>query len=157
MAVIMEIVSGIRNIRGEMRIPPAKKVNVVVDAPEETLVQPVKDNLGYVRSLAKVEDVTFALGADKPQGSATAVCGAIQVHVLLAGLLDFEEEKKRLRKEIKKVEKDVEMGRRKLQNENFLQKAPAEIVGEVKEKVEALSQRLERLKKNLEFFEGING
>ena len=157
MNVIMEIVSGIRNIRGEMRIPPAKKVNIILDASDEEQLQPVKNNLGYVRSLAKVEDITFTSGADKPEGSATAVCGAIQVHVLLAGLLDFEEEKKRLRKEIKKVEKDMEMGRRKLQNENFLQKAPAEIVNEVKQKVENLGFRLERLKKNLEFFEGMNG
>ena len=77
--------------------------------------------------------------------------------MLLAGLLDFEEEKRRLRKEIKKVEKDIDLGRRKLENKTFLQKAPPEIVRDVKDKVENLSLKLERLQKNLEFFEGMNG
>ncbi|RLB20784.1 MAG: valine--tRNA ligase, partial [Deltaproteobacteria bacterium] len=116
----------------------------------------IRNNMAYVRSLAKVEELSFTSGAEKPEGSATAVCGALQVHVLLAGLLDFEEEKKRLRKEIQKVEKDMEVGRGKLENEKFLQKAPADIVKEVKDKVENLSLRLERLKKNLEFFEGLD-
>jgi len=155
--VVMEVVSGIRNIRGEMRIPPAKRVNIVVDVADEEAGQTIKDNMSYVRSLAKVDEISFTSGAEKPQGSATAVCGGLQVHVLLAGLLDFEEEKNRLQKEIKKVEKDMEMGMRKLKNENFLQKAPPEIVREVRQKVESLSQRLERLKKNLDFFEGVNG
>ena len=156
MDIVMEVVSGIRNIRGEMRIPPAKKVNIVVDVGNEKQAETIRNNMAYVRSLAKVEELSFTSGAEKPEGSATAVCGALQVHVLLAGLLDFEEEKKRLRKEIKKVEKDMEVGRGKLENEKFLQKAPADIVKEVKDKVENLSLRLERLKKNLEFFEGLD-
>jgi len=156
MNILMNIISGIRNIRGEMRIAPAKKVNVVLDVPDENEMRVIKQNMGYITTLGKVQDVTITAGVKKPQGSATAVCGNVQVHVLLAGLLDFEEERKRLRKEIKKVEKDIELGRRKLGNENFLQKAPADIVKEVKEKVESLSLRLEKLQKNLEFFEGMD-
>ncbi|MBW1730375.1 MAG: valine--tRNA ligase [Deltaproteobacteria bacterium] len=157
MELIMDLISGIRNVRGEMRIPPSKKVNVIIDVPGDEEAKIVKTNLAYLRSLAKVDEVTIGSGLAKPEASATAVCGAIQAHVLLAGLLDFEEEKRRLRKEIKKVEKDIQIGKRKLENEDFLQKAPPEIVREVTEKVETLTLKLESLHKNLAFFEGING
>jgi len=157
MSMVMDIISGIRNIRGEMRIPPAKKVNIAIDVSDEKEIEIIKENMGQIRNLAKVEEIAVSKSAEKPVGSATAVCGTIQVHVLLAGLLDFEEEKRRLRKEIKKVEKDIDLGRRKLENKTFLQKAPPEIVRDVKDKVENLSLKLERLQKNLEFFEGMNG
>ena len=97
-----------------------------------------------------------APSVQKPEASATAVFEQKQVHVLLKGLLDFEEEKKRLRKEIGKIEKDLEGSRRKLNNEQFLGKAPAEIVEEVKGKVQAMTLKIEKLNQNLAFFEAIH-
>jgi len=73
----------------------------------------------------------------------------------LKGLLDFAEERKRLRKEITKLEKDIGISNKKLSNKGFLEKAPAGIVVEVKEKVNALSLKLEKLNQNLRFFEAI--
>ena len=90
------------------------------------------------------------------QGSATAVFGHHQIHVLLKGLLDFEGERKRLSKEIKKIEKEIEMSERKLSNNQFLEKAPDEIVAGVKEKVEAMRIQLVKLNQNLTFFESIH-
>jgi valyl-tRNA synthetase len=69
--------------------------------------------------------------------------------------LDFEEEKKRLRKEIAKVEKDLEMVSRKLSNPQFIEKAAAEIIEEVQEKKQALELRLEKLTHNLKVFEAM--
>ena len=113
-------------------------------------------DLEHIRTLAKVIDVSIASGVPKPEASATAVFGRISIHVLLKGLLDFEEEKKRLRKGIEKIEKDIEVSNRKLSNKEFLEKAPAEIVAEVKEKVETFSLKLEKLNQNLSFFETIS-
>jgi valyl-tRNA synthetase len=91
----------------------------------------------------------------KPKGSATAVFGQNQVHVILKGLLDFEEEKKRLRKELTKAEKDLQMLDRKLSNSQFREKAAAEIIEEVQEKKETLTLRMEKLSHNLKFFESM--
>ncbi len=153
MELVKGVIGGIRNIRGEMRIPPAKRVSAVIDVQDQWEADVLEGSAHYIRALAKADSIEIRPGAEKPEGSATAVFGRNQVHVLLKGLLDFEEEKRRIKKEIKKVEKDIELGKRKLSNEKFLQKAPPEVVQEVKEKVETLSAKLEKLHQNLEFFE----
>jgi len=155
MGILMEVISGIRNIRGEMNIAPSKKVNVLMDVPDAGEAGVLRNNLDHIKTLAKVENASIEVGAPKPEASATAVIGHTSVHVLLKGLLDFEEERKRLRKEIKKIEKEIGTSSKKLSNDAFLQKAPSEIVAKVKDKVEDLSLTLTKLKQNLEFFETV--
>ncbi|MDY6879593.1 MAG: valine--tRNA ligase [Thermodesulfobacteriota bacterium] len=156
MELLIGIITGIRNIRGEMNIGPGKKVDVLVDVSSEKEAAVLLDNMDHIKTLAKAGEVTLASGAEKPKASATAVFGQNQIHVLLKGLLDFEEEKKRLSKKIKKIEKEVGISRNKLANKGFLKKAPPEVVEEVRGKAEALSLKLEKLEKNLQFFEVIN-
>ena len=156
MALLMGVVSGIRNIRGEMDIPPSKKVNVVIDAAGKEEAAVLNENRGHIQALAKADEVVIEVGAPKPEASATAVFGNTQVHVRLKGLLDFGEERKRLRKGIQKLEKDLNAANGKLANKGFLEKAPETIVAEVREKAEALSGKLEKLRHNLEMFEEID-
>ncbi|MBW1682201.1 MAG: valine--tRNA ligase [Deltaproteobacteria bacterium] len=153
MKLLMGVITGIRNVRGEMRIPPSKNVSVVMDIPDPQDALVLRRNEAHIMTLAKVDRLEIEAGARKPEGSATAVYGENQIHVLLKGLLDFGEERKRLRKEIAKVEKEMAAAERKLGNRGFLEKAPAEIVAEVRERVEGFKQRLEKLTRNLEFFD----
>ncbi|MBW2101909.1 MAG: hypothetical protein JRH05_04410 [Deltaproteobacteria bacterium] len=153
MKLLMGVITGIRNVRGEMRIPPSKNVSVVMDIPDPQDALVLRRNEAHIMTLAKVDSLEIEAGARKPEGSATAVYGENQIHVLLKGLLDFGEERKRLRKEIAKVEKEMAAAERKLGNRGFLEKAPAEIVAEVRERVEGFKQRLEKLTRNLEFFD----
>jgi valyl-tRNA synthetase len=155
MRLLMGVITGIRNIRGEMNISPSKKVNILIDAAEKEEADFLSSNLVHIRTLAKVEEATIASGIPKPEASATAVFGQNQIHVLLKGILDFREERKRLEKQIKKIEKDIDGSKRKLSNKGFLKKAPTEIVEEVKEKVETMTLKLEKLNQNLRFFETI--
>jgi valyl-tRNA synthetase len=76
--------------------------------------------------------------------------------VILEGLLDFKEEKERLRKQIKAIEKEMAVANKKLNNKQFLEKAPTQIVEEVREKVGSLGNKLEKLNQNLNLFESIN-
>lgn len=156
MEMLMGVITGIRNIRGEMNIPPSKRVNVLIDVQDEKDADVLKGNMFHIKNLAKVDDMSVGSGVDKPEASATAVFGQNQVHVVLKGLLDFQEERRRLKKEIKKIEKDFEFSKKKLSNQGFLKKAPSEVVAEVREKVEALSLKLEKLNQNLHFFETID-
>jgi len=156
MDLLMGAITGIRNIRGEMNIPPSRRVNVVIDVAGGKEGDVLRMNLAHIQTLAKVNEVSIDPGAPKPEASATTVFGRNQVHVLLKGLLDFEEERKRLRKGVEKIEKDMQVAARKLSNKGFLEKAPAEIVAEVKEKVETLNLKIEKLNQNLRFFETID-
>ena len=155
MDLLMGTITGIRNIRGEMNIPPSRKVNVVVDVADQKDGDVLRQNMAHIQNLGKVNNVKIGSGIPKPEASATALFGHNQVHVLLKGLLDFEEEKKRLRKEIIKVRKDIDFARKKLSNEGFMKKAPAEVVEEVRTKVQGLSAKLEKLEQNLQFFEKV--
>jgi valyl-tRNA synthetase len=156
MDLLMEVITGIRNIRGEMNIPPSKSVSIVIDMVGKEESDILNRNMAYIQSLAKVDDASIVSGVPKPEASATAVFGRNQVHVLLKGLIDFEEERKRLRKEIGKIEKDIQASDKKLTNKSFLEKAPADIVAKVKEKVENLTLKLDKLNQNLSFFEKID-
>ncbi len=156
MELLMGVITGIRNIRGEMNIPPSKKVNIIIDSPLDRDARIFDRNLSHIQNLARVNNISIEAGVPKPEASATAVFGQNQVHLLLKGILDFEEEKKRLRKGIQKIQQEIETSNRKLSNKDFLEKAPAEIVAEVKEKVEASSLRLEKLNHNLNLLDSIN-
>jgi valyl-tRNA synthetase len=155
MDLLMGLITGIRNIRGEMNIPPSKKINIAIDVEDGEEKSVLRNNLVHIRNLANVKEASIDSGMPKPDASATSVFGQNQVHVLLKGLLDFEEERKRLRKEITKLEKDIGISNKKLSNKGFLEKAPAEIVSEVREKVSDLSAKMEKLNQNLRFFEAI--
>jgi valyl-tRNA synthetase len=125
----------------------------VIDAADGEEASLLSRDLDHIETLGRVEEVTIGAGLAKPAGSASAVFGNNQVHVLLKGLLNFEEEKRRLKKEIDKMDKEIETAERKLSNRGFLDKAPAEVVDEVREKREALATKREKLSKNLTFFE----
>lgn len=156
MELVMDVITGIRNIRGEMNIAPSKKVSVLIEMPDKKEADVIHSNIVHIQNLASVDSVGIDTSVSKPDASATAVFGQNQVHVLLKGILDFGEEKRRLRKEIKKVQKDIEAGNQKLSNKKFIEKAPAEIVDKVKEKVETMSLKLDKLNESLNFFESID-
>jgi len=155
MNLIMGAITGIRNIRGEMNVSPAKEVDVLIEAPEPADIAVIRAHMSHIRALARVKSVEVGSSFAKPEASATAVFGSNQVHVILKGLIDFDEEKKRIGKEIKKIEKDFDLSRNKLSNPQFLEKAPQEIIESVKEKLEYMQQQLDKLRHNLDFFESI--
>lgn len=156
MKLIMDTITGIRNIRGELNIPPSKMLQVVADIRDEETSQLMRENIEYIKALSKVESFEIKPGAEKPRYSASAVVGENEIHVLLEGILDPEEEIKRIKKEINRIQKDVEIDMKKLENKNFLEKAPEDIVEKVRNKVYEMKAKRERLENNLRFFQSIN-
>lgn len=156
MSIIMGLINGVRNIRGEMNIHPSKKMDIFVEMPEDINREVLLSNLNYIKSLARVENIKVEKTLAKPEASATAVFEGNQVHVLLKGAIDLDEEKGRILKEMKKIKKEIEGSEKKLANKGFLDKAPDEIVEKVKDKVATLKDKLSKLKDNLSFFEELD-
>ncbi len=156
MGLIMNIITAIRNIRGEMNIAPSKKVDILAEIPENRDIEIIRQNLSHIRNLAKVDSIEISRDVSKPEASMTAVVGRNQVHILLKGIMNFDEEKKRLRKEIKTLSKEMEASAKKLSSKGFLENAPEEVVAGVREKFESMKAELEKFEKNLKFFESIN-
>jgi valyl-tRNA synthetase len=143
MAVLVQAVTAIRTIRGEMRIPPAPTLQVTVKAaPAEAPV--LSANAGLIEMLARAR-LTLDPAATRPAGSALGVVGQSEIYVGLQGLVDLAAERQRLGKEIKKAADAIAFTRGKLARPDFTERAPAEIVDKEREKLaelEALHAKL---------------
>jgi valyl-tRNA synthetase len=143
MAVLMQAVTAIRNIRGEMRISPAQTLDAAVKAApaDEPLL---RQHAGLIETLARAR-VTIDPQASRPRASALAVVGQSEIHVHLEGLVDLAVERQRLEKEIKRTAEAVAFTRSKLARPDFTERAPAEIVDKERDKLaeqEALHAKL---------------
>ena len=141
MAWIIEIVNGLRNIRGEMNLPPSEQISVHIRTKSDEAVKKLRGQEDFIQFLASVKELNLGQNIEKPLYSAYAVVRDVEIFVPM-NRARMEEEAKRLQKEILKIEKESAFVMKKLSNEQFLSKAPPEVVQEVREKAgEFLSQR----------------
>jgi len=148
MALVMEVITAIRNIRGEMNIQPATRVDVLclVDGTAEK--QLLHEHAGTICDLSRLANLQLATPGEvkKPRMAAGAVVGKVEVFVLLQDILDFDSESKRLEKELTKLEKEFGVTKKKLANEDFLQRAPAEVIEKEREKATRLREKMEKIR-----------
>ncbi|MDX9710061.1 MAG: valine--tRNA ligase [Trichloromonas sp.] len=149
MELIMETIKGIRNIRGEMDVAPSKQIQAVLDCKSEASAAVLRDGAGYVKALARVGELTLGVGVERPAQAATQVAGDVEILLPLAGLINVEEEEKRLLKEIAKVEKDVELFAKKLANENFVANAPRHVLEKDRAKLAEAEEKRAILQESL--------
>jgi valyl-tRNA synthetase len=146
MRLVMETITAIRNIRGEMNVPPATQVEVFFHSPETEAVAALSRHEQAIKILARVQTVHCNADGGPPAAAAKAVVDAVEIFLPLAGIIDFSEEAKRLEKEMQKLTKDLDQTQRKLSNEDFLAKAPEEVVAKEKEKLQGWTEKLTKLK-----------
>lgn len=152
MDTVMAIINAIRNIRGEMNVPPAMKVHVVCLCQRDEEIGLIEEQARSVKDLARVSDLTVRMAEEgaKPRHSAGAVAKNIEVYVILADILDFDAESKRLEKELGRVEKELTGAQKKLSNEDFLQRAPADVIEKEREKSARLAEKADKLRRQLQ-------
>ncbi|RMF19013.1 MAG: valine--tRNA ligase [Gammaproteobacteria bacterium] len=139
------VILAVRNIRGELNIPPSKAVPVLFAEGTEADRTRHAENDTYLRKLAKIESIDWLADADAP-ACAVQVVNGLKVMVPLAGLIDVEAELARLDKEIQKLEKECQRLSGKLNNEKFVSKAPAEVVAKEREKFANAEDALNKLR-----------
>ncbi len=140
MGFLQEVVVSVRNIRSELGISPAKELRLLVRAQGEDAAL-LETHTPLVMSLARVSEVTIDPALAPPKASGTAVVRSSELFVPLEGAVDFQAELARLDKELAKVTKEFEIVNRKLANEDFVAKAPAEVVAKERHKAEALTEK----------------
>ncbi len=153
MALVMEAVTLIRNIRGEMNISPGKPLNPLIRVREESVGGVLQRHAGHLLSLARCETVQIGTERVRPPSSATAVGDRVEVFVPLEGVIDLEEEKARLMKNLAKVRKDLSGVDRKLANESFTGRAPADVVAKERAKREELLTKEQKITAGLSALE----
>jgi valyl-tRNA synthetase len=129
-AWIQQVVLGIRQIRGEMDISPAKKLPLLLENATDADRQCATEHRAFLERLAGLESLRLLDAGDTAPPSATALVGDMKVLVPMAGLIDARAELERLGKRRAKAEAELAKARAKLGNENFVRNAPAEVVAQ---------------------------
>ena len=150
MALVMEVITGIRNVRGEMNIAPSLSLQVQVQSEDEPTRQIITSHQDLIINLAKLDSLTVEKPGQRPKSSATAVVSRASIFVSLEGIIDFAKERNRLEKDIKKIATELGAVAKKLGNDGFLSKAPAEVIEKVKQKQSALLEKQQKIQANLD-------
>jgi valyl-tRNA synthetase len=144
METVQSIVTAVRNIRGEMSIPPGKKINLCIKSSEVSAHQ-----IDYIKKLGKIDKISVGAEVEKPKASASVIVKNMELYIPLEGLIDLDKEKERLEKEIKWLEGSLIGIEKKLSNEKFVSNAPKEIVEKEKAKQKDWTENLNKLKEIL--------
>jgi len=153
MVLIQQVIGSIRNIRGEMNVPPNKKAHVLIKSHNNGNFDLIRQNEVYLTSLSKLSDIELGSELTKPKFSASSIVADMEIFVPLEGLIDIEVERNRLTKEITRLEKQIESINAKLLNTDFIAKAPKEVVEREKQKGIDFQENLNKLQTNLQSLE----
>jgi len=153
LGLMMDIITGVRNIRGEMNLAPGLILPLVIKTSDAEKTRIILDNTRSINELARVELGEVSAEVVKPKVAASSVLDGLDLIVPLEGMMDFAEEKSRIEKELKKIAKDLIFLDKKLSNQNFVKKAPPEIIEKDKQRKLALSEKQMKLKNHLQTIE----
>ncbi|MDR2395475.1 MAG: valine--tRNA ligase [Endomicrobium sp.] len=149
MKSLQEIIISLRTIRSEMNISPACQIEALFNVLDENKEKVVKENESYIKHLAKISSITFAKNIARPKNSAIAITNGFEIFLPLEGLIDIEKERQRLSKELALAKQEIERVNIKLQNDNFIKRAPSSEVEKIKSKLNEANVKLEKINENL--------
>ena len=141
-------VLGVRRIRAERDIAPGKPLALQVKGGTGQERQWLQQNTTYIRALAKVSAITPV--TTEPDDAVAALAGSMTILAPLADLIDPEAEADKLEKQLEKLNKDKQRIGNKLENKNFIDKAPAQIVQKERDKLSEIETAVTRLAEQLE-------
>ena len=147
---VMQFILGVRRIKGEMNIAPGKPVPILLANAGERDRERLARHRLYLDALARPESIEVLEKDSREPESAIALVGEMKILIPLAGLIDKEAEITRLEKEIGKLEADIARVRKKLENPNFVDKAPAAVVQKERDRLDKSQGALEQLATQLD-------
>jgi valyl-tRNA synthetase len=147
---LQAVILGVRNIRGEMNISPAKDLTVLFKNGTTEDKLRLESNQQFLKKLASLESVTWLNPGDEEPMSATTLVGQMEILVPMAGIIDKDAEIARLTKELTKLTQDIERTETKLSNAAFVEKAPVEVVANERNRVAENKISVEKLREQIQ-------
>ena len=152
MEILKNLISSVRTIRSQMNVPPNKLCNMIVKC--NTKQKSILNSYSLIiKSLAKIDNIEMTEDAKKPSQSATAIVDNMEIFIPLDGIIDFDIEKDRLQKRINELKIHLVNVKKKLENKDFLNRAPENVIRHEKEKKENMILELDKITKNLEMIQ----
>jgi len=160
MGLAMESIVAIRNMRAEMNVAPSATVSILAFSQEPLLLEMLEAHQQSVRLLARVQDLKLQPQGNPPAAAAKSVVmysrgGSLDLVMPLTGLIDYKEEARRLNREMDKLSRELAQVQKKLANEDFLSKAPEEVVQRERERHQTLTEKLSKLKSHEKRLRGL--
>ncbi len=149
MDLLINIITGIRNIRGEMNISPSQNLNVQIQSSDDHVRGIIETHQDLVVNLARLESLVVSEPAARPKSTATALIDGATIYVSLEGVVDFAKETARLEKEIGKLAKELAGVDKKLGNKGFIDKAPEDVVAKARAQRDRLTEKQDKLTETL--------
>ncbi|MEC0241592.1 valine--tRNA ligase [Paenibacillus dokdonensis] len=154
MSLLMDIIRAVRNIRAEVNVPMSKKIELMLKAGDDQVLQIVTRNEIYVQRFCNTSSFTASLGLESPDKAMTAIVTGAELYLPLAGLIDIDQEIARLEKELQNLNNEVLRVEKKLGNEGFVSKAPAKVIEEEKAKMADYSDKRSKVIARIEELKG---
>lgn len=148
LAWLIDVISNVRSVRAEMNVPAGAKLDLVVTGAGDDTLRRLVAGTSLITRLARLEQISPK--SEVPGESAQFVVGDATYALPLAGVIDLAAEKSRLEKEIGKLDGEIAQVDKKLGNEQFVSKAPEEVIEEQKARREAAEDRRARIRDALE-------
>ncbi len=148
MDLTMKVITAIRTIRSEMTVPPSKKADVFIASKNKVTRSTLNKFNNLIITLGKVKELIIEENIEQPDLSSSAVVGDLEIYVSLAGLIDVDKEKERLEKDIAGFEGRIKAVNGKLNNPNFVSRAPEQVVEHERKKLADYEETLALLKEN---------
>ncbi len=142
---VIDVIRGVRNLRAEFRLPPLRAVEAFIEATDR---QALEDEAAAVQTLARVEPLRLLADGDpRPslQNTFTFVLSGAAVMVPLEGLVDLQQERRRLEKEMADSREAIQRLERRLEDQEFLGKAPEEVVERERQRLASMMERRQRI------------
>lgn len=150
MNALQELITGIRTLRSELKVPPETGLRALIRTDDAALQALCREHEHYFRGLARVEALETGPDLVRPSYAARRVLQRAEVLLPLEGIIDLGEQQDLLAKELEDARSQLERTRRKLEDTDFLEKAPREIVDREKARADELAAKVARLEENLE-------
>ena len=142
---LKKFILGVRQIRGEMDISPGKRLPVILANASETDMRRADEHSSLLQRVGRVDSVTLLAAGEEPPPAATALLDELRLLVPMKGLIDVDAERRRLGKQVDKVQGDLDRARSKLDNPNFVNNAPADVVTQEKQRAAEFERQIAQL------------
>tara|TARA_B100001750_G_scaffold133300_1_gene105953 strand:- start:1486 stop:4116 length:2631 start_codon:yes stop_codon:yes gene_type:complete len=149
MKILKNLISSVRTIRSQMNVPPNRLCSMVVQCNNQQKSILNSHSL-IIKSLAKIDNINMTQDAKKPDQAATAIVDNMEIFIPLHGIIDLDLEKSRLQKRINELNMHLVTVNNKLENKDFLKRAPEDVVLREKDKKENMVLELEKITKNFD-------
>ena len=152
MEKIMSIIKTIRNIKSDMNIPYSQEIDLYLNVNEKYKLKLIKENINYIETMIKTKSLEVGTGIKKPEHSAAGVLEGVEIFIPLKDIINISEEIVRLEKKLNKINSELNLIFKKINNKDFLSRAPEDIVKKERDKANDLRNIKERLENNLKSF-----